>query len=95
MNLVHIVVAYDVPDDKRRTRIADVLLDYGTRIQESVFECEIPPDRFVKLKHRLNKLLKPEEDSLCIFHLCSACRARAERFGFAKDKYKEQQEMII
>lgn len=92
---MHIVVAYDVPDDKRRSRIADTLLDYGTRIQESVFECELPPDRFAKLKHRLGKLLKAEEDSVCIYHLCSACRSKIERLGPSADRYQQQQEMII
>ncbi|MGQ9525527.1 MAG: CRISPR-associated endonuclease Cas2 [Armatimonadota bacterium] len=92
---MHIVVAYDVPDDKRRNRIANVLLDYGMRIQESVYECDLPSDKFAKLKQRLAKLLKPAEDSLCIYHLCAACATRTERQGPARTKYEASREMII
>ena len=36
-----IVVSYDVPDDRRRTRLAHILKDFGERVQYSVFECRL------------------------------------------------------
>jgi CRISPR-associated protein Cas2 len=36
-----ILVSYDVPDDRRRTRLAHALKDFGERVQYSVFECRL------------------------------------------------------
>jgi CRISPR-associated protein Cas2 len=33
------LVSYDIPDDKKRTRMAKTLRDFGERVQLSVFEC--------------------------------------------------------
>lgn len=34
-------ISYDIPDDKRRLKIAKILLDYGPRVQYSVFEAQL------------------------------------------------------
>ena len=39
-----IVVSYDIPDDRRRLRLANTLKDFGIRVQYSVFECRLEPD---------------------------------------------------
>lgn len=33
------LISYDIPDDRRRVRVAKTLKDYGDRVQYSVFEC--------------------------------------------------------
>jgi CRISPR-associated protein Cas2 len=38
-NKQFVVVVYDISNDKRRTRLHNALLDYGTPVQYSVFEC--------------------------------------------------------
>lgn len=35
----HYVIAYDIPDDSRRDKVATLLVSYGERVQLSVFEC--------------------------------------------------------
>lgn len=37
------IVCYDVGDDRRRQRLSEALLDFGTRVEESVFQCRIEP----------------------------------------------------
>jgi CRISPR-associated protein Cas2 len=62
------VIAYDIPCPKRRTKVANVLLSYGRRVQFSVFECVLQPRQFEALRGLLGRLVKPE-DSLRIYPL--------------------------
>lgn len=73
-----IVVSYDIPDDKRRTKVSKVLEDYGERVQYSVFECRLRPKDYQRLQERLRPLLVLKEDDVRFFHLCESCRRRAK-----------------
>ena len=47
------VICYDISDDRRRSRIASLLLDFGTRVHESVFVAELGPDeKGIETPHR-------------------------------------------
>lgn len=81
MSELHVVVAYDIPDDKRRLRVAKVLLGYGERVQYSVFECRISKVQYLRLKERLEGLIDPAEDRVSFYSLCEACRKKVERIG--------------
>jgi len=35
------VISYDIPDDERRLKVAKILLDFGRRVQYSVFEAHL------------------------------------------------------
>jgi len=63
------VIAYDIPDDKRRKKIADLLEGYGQRVQYSVFELVLSQKKFDELKSRLQKQVKLSEDSLRFYPL--------------------------
>jgi len=76
-----IVVSYDIPDDRRRVRLAQVLKDFGVRVQYSVFECHLEPDGLEKLRHRLEKLVSPEEDSIRLYRFCQDCGTKQEIYG--------------
>lgn len=43
------VISYDISNDRRRNKIAKILLDYGRRVQYSVFECEMNQKSFKEL----------------------------------------------
>ena len=66
------IVSYDIPDDKRRNNVAKVLLDFGERVQYSVFECIMDDVLHEKMTSRLRKIIK-EEDSVRIYALCAKC----------------------
>lgn len=70
------VISYDIKDDKRRLKIAKTLEDYGTRVQYSVFECILTDEYLNRLKRRLERLIKVEEDSIRYYKLCNACRSK-------------------
>jgi CRISPR-associated protein Cas2 len=66
------VVAYDIPDDARRTRLAKELENWGQRAQYSVFECDLDQARADVMIDRLRELTGPE-DQLRVYRLCEAC----------------------
>ncbi len=81
-----VVVAYDVatkdPEGQRRlARAAKTCLDYGQRVQNSVFECLVTPDQWVILKGTLIDLIDPETDSLRFYYLGRNWRHRVEHVG--------------
>lgn len=54
------IISYDIPDDKRRNRTAKILLDFGKRVQYSVFECILDNALFEKLIARLKEVTEIE-----------------------------------
>ena len=71
------LIAYDVPDDSRRTRVAKTLQNYGRRIQFSLFECELEAVDFLRMSRKVEGVLNFKEDRLHIFTLCGGCVKRA------------------
>lgn len=74
-------ICYDISEDRRRTKISKILKDYGERVQYSVFEANLEPDQLERLMNRAAKVLNAEEDSLRLYPLCAACRAKVEILG--------------
>jgi CRISPR-associated protein Cas2 len=79
-----ILVSYDIPDDRRRTRLAHALKDFGERVQYSVFECNLKEDQLNRLRARVTALIEPQEDSVRIYRLCAECAARLEIQGLGR-----------
>ncbi|MCC6165696.1 MAG: CRISPR-associated endonuclease Cas2 [Caldilineaceae bacterium] len=80
-----VVISYDIPDNKRRLKVAKLLLDYGAeRVQRSVFELYVTPQHLERLQARLAKLHKAEEDSIRFYFLCAACRPKVVYWGLAQ-----------
>lgn len=76
-----IVVSYDISDDRRRTRVCHLLKDYGQRVQYSVFECQLRPKDFKRLRERLRPLLDLAEDDVRFYRLCEVCLPKAKIWG--------------
>lgn len=60
-------IAYDIPDDSRRVKVANLLKSYGERVQLSVFECYLDEKLVEDLKARARRLLDLSEDALRIY----------------------------
>ncbi len=80
------LITYDISlEDEagqaRLRRIAKHCLDYGVRVQYSVFECDVTPDQWVKLKAKLLDTYQPETDSLRFYHLGSKWSRKVEHHG--------------
>lgn len=81
-----VLVSYDVStttlEGRRRLRqVAKACKDYGIRVQNSVFECNIDPAQWMALKNRLRGIYKPEMDSLRFYFLGSNYKRRIEHLG--------------
>lgn len=66
------VIAYDVVDDRKRTRLAEILLDYGERVQKSVFEADLKRSEMQEIVQRVSHLIA-QEDSLRFYPMCETC----------------------
>ncbi|MEM7050840.1 MAG: CRISPR-associated endonuclease Cas2 [Acidobacteriota bacterium] len=81
-----VVVSYDVSTvdragRRRLRRVAKRCLDYGQRVQNSVFECVVDPAQWAQLKHHLLSEIETKEDSLRFYFLGSNWRRRVEHHG--------------
>ena len=81
-----VLVAYDVatkePEGQRRlSRIAKTCLDYGQRVQKSLFECSVTPDQWVVFRNALVELMDEKEDSLRFYFLGNNWKHRVEHVG--------------
>ena len=75
------VIAYDIPDDRRRTKVHKILLGYGTWTQYSLFECFLTRKQLVLLRSKLAEHLVTKEDSVRFYALCANCVSRVETVG--------------
>ena len=81
-----VLVTYDVATTtregrKRLRQVAKVCVGFGQRVQNSVFECQIDPTQWARLKLRLLDLYEEKEDSLRFYFLGSNWRHRVEHHG--------------
>lgn len=86
-----VLITYDVcvvseGGQRRLRRIAKTCLDYGLRVQNSVFECEVDPAQFAFLKSELLDIYDESQDSLRFYMLGKKGRRRVEHFGSNETK---------
>lgn len=78
---MRLLICYDVVDDRRRTKLAQLLEDHGTRVQYSVFEVTMSEPQLVELQRRMTARIDQTEDSIRIYRLCSRCQAGLDVIG--------------
>ncbi len=96
---MYVLVTYDVstttPAGKARLRkAAKICLDYGQRVQNSVFECKVDHAQWTNLKDRLTSLIDPETDSVRFYHLGTNWHHKVEHHG-AKTAYDIEGPLIL
>ena len=73
-----VVVVYDISSDRRRTKLHDALLDYGTPVQYSVFECLLDADGLQRMKRAIGRVIRPKVDRVRYYYLCQSCLKKVE-----------------
>lgn len=81
-----VVITYDVNTEDaggrhRLRQIARQCVNYGQRVQNSVFECLLDATQCIQLQHALCKIMDPEKDSLRFYYLGEKNRSKIEHFG--------------
>ena len=94
-----VLITYDVNTEtregrKRLRQVSKVCQNYGQRVQNSVFECEVDAGQFLKAKDRLVRLISIETDSLRFYNLGNNSQKKVEHFG-AKPSFDVSEPLII
>ena len=81
-----VLITYDVettsePGKKRLRKVARHCMNFGQRVQNSVFECLVDPAQFAELKFRLKNLIDVEKDSIRFYFLGSNWKNKVEQIG--------------
>ena len=75
------VIAYDIPDDRRRTKIHQILMGFGKWTQYSLFECFLSHKELIMLRSKLEEYLLEQQDSVRFYPMCANCVKRVETVG--------------
>lgn len=94
-----VLITYDVNTEtsegkKRLHKVTKVCVDYGQRVQYSVFECVIDPAQYVHLKNTLSKIIDEQKDSIRFYLLGKNWTRRVEHIG-KHDIYHPTNDLFI
>ena len=94
-----VLITYDVNTEdaagrKRLRRVAKHCVDYGQRVQNSVFECLVDPAQYKLLQTKLLEVIDPAKDSLRFYQLGTKYQSKIEHFG-AKASYEPEGVLLV
>lgn len=94
-----VLITYDVNTEdakgsKRLRKVAKICVNYGQRVQNSVFECLLSPAELCVVKNQLLDIMDESKDSLRIYNLGNSYKSRIEHYG-AKQAYLPDDAMIF
>lgn len=86
-----VLITYDVNTEsdggkKRLRKVAKQCLNYGQRVQNSVFECVIDSAKFRQLQHNLLEIIDQDRDSLRFYYLGNNYSEKIEHYGAKPSK---------
>ena len=94
-----ILITYDVNTEKAAGRkrlrsVAKTCVNYGQRVQNSVFECMLDNAKLSNVRNELLKVINPEEDSLRFYHIGKNYQNKIEHYG-VKPSYDPEGVIIV
>lgn len=94
-----VLITYDVNTEdaagrKRLRQIAKQCVNYGQRVQCSVFECLLDAAQCRSLQAKLCKIIDPQKDSLRFYYLGDCYEGKIEHFG-TKTSYLPEEPLIL
>ena len=94
-----VLITYDVNTEdaagRRRLRLmAKQCVNYGQRVQNSVFECLLDAGQCRLLQHKLLSLMDEKKDSLRFYYLGNKYQTKIEHFG-AKQTYDPEDVLMV
>lgn len=94
-----VLITYDVcttdaAGRKRLRKIAKECINYGQRVQNSVFECILDAAQLRELQHKLVGLIDEDQDSLRFYYLGNKYQTKVEHFG-AKQSYEAEGVLMV
>ena len=94
-----VLITYDVNTEtafgrKRLRQVAKQCVNYGQRVQNSVFECNLNEVKYRQVQHLLMGIIDMDKDSLRFYNLGNNYRSRVEHFG-AKPSYDAEGTLMV
>lgn len=94
-----VLITYDVSTQdaagrKRLRKVAKECVNYGQRVQNSVFECMLDASQLLILKDSLVSMINEKEDSLRFYYLGNKYQTKVEHFGI-KSSYEPEGVLMI
>ena len=90
-----VVVAYDIRENRRRSRLHRSLKAHLPRTQKSIFEGPAEDRDLAAIRVTVGKAIDPETDTVRLYHLCARCFGRTELFGTAELVAEEAEDVVI
>jgi CRISPR-associated protein Cas2 len=78
---MQIIVAYDIPENKRRERLRKALRRFGNPVQKSVFECDLTQRQIETMTQTIRDIISLSEDNVRYYKICKNCAGEVEVFG--------------
>lgn len=75
------IISYDISKDRTRTKVADLLVKYGIRLQYSVFRCRLTNNELKALEKEIAKLIDLKTDSVLFIPFCEKCEQKQYSIG--------------
>lgn len=94
-----VLITYDVNTEteagkRRLRRVAKQCVNYGQRVQNSVFECVMDAAKCREVKNKLEKIIDKDKDSLRFYYLGNNYKSKIEHIG-AKESFDVEGTLII
>ena len=93
------LITYDVSTEdaagrRRLAKVAKICVNFGQRVQNSVFECKLDNTQLIIVREKLRKVINEEQDSLRIYNLGNNYANKTEHYG-VKTSYNPEDALII
>lgn len=82
------LICYDISKNKQRTKVSELLEKYGTRINRSVFECQLNKTQLENTKQFIEQHIEPKTDIIKYYYICKSCYTKSNNVGKTKPKKK-------
>ena len=94
-----VLVTYDVnvktsAGRSRLRQVSKLCCNFGQRVQNSVFECDLDPAQLRAFKSELYDIIDPKTDSVRFYNLGKNYQSRVEHYG-AKESYDSQGILMV
>lgn len=94
-----VLITYDVNTEdasgrKRLRQVARQCVNYGQRVQNSVFECLVDPAQYKLLQAKLLSIIDPAKDSLRFYQMGNRYQDKIEHFGI-KPSYEPEGVLLV
>ena len=89
------LIIYDIRDEHRLPKVAKVLSEYGVRVQKSVFELEGNDKSIKRIRYRVKKAIKEDEDFIVYFNICESDWQKRLKYGPVVNENVEEKPFYI